>query len=181
MHTCTAKAHWDTHTYMLINVILTLLMLETEYSGFGGQYHACWCTGWLPKLPEHYQAWHRLCWTDNMHFCFRVNSFYLGQAKSNILFKIWIYRSLLIFKTIKAICDSIQILTHLVNRMSRSKYSWVFDHFAWLVSFLFKPMKFDEVMDKFNCICWAPPAWAIFSQTVWEVFEISLRDISSPH
>ena len=25
--------------------ILTLLMLEMEYSGFGGQYHACWCTG----------------------------------------------------------------------------------------------------------------------------------------
>ena len=24
---------------------LTLLMLETEYSGFGHQYHACWCPG----------------------------------------------------------------------------------------------------------------------------------------
>ena len=23
--------------------VLTLLMLETEYSGFGGQYHTCWC------------------------------------------------------------------------------------------------------------------------------------------
>ena len=23
------------------NIVLTLLMLETEYSGFGGQYHAC--------------------------------------------------------------------------------------------------------------------------------------------
>ena len=26
-------------------LILTLLMLEIEYSGFGDQYHACWCTG----------------------------------------------------------------------------------------------------------------------------------------
>ena len=25
--------------------ILTLLMLEMEYSNFGGQYHACWCPG----------------------------------------------------------------------------------------------------------------------------------------
>ena len=35
---------------MLCNVLiylifLTLLMLEMEYSGFRGQYHACWCTG----------------------------------------------------------------------------------------------------------------------------------------
>ena len=27
------------------NIVLTLLMLETEYSGFGGEYHACWCSG----------------------------------------------------------------------------------------------------------------------------------------
>ena len=27
-------------------VVITLLMLETEYSGFRGQYHACWCTGY---------------------------------------------------------------------------------------------------------------------------------------
>ena len=27
------------------SVLWILLMLETEYSGFGGQYHACWCTG----------------------------------------------------------------------------------------------------------------------------------------
>ena len=26
-------------------VLLTLLIMETEYSGFGCQYHACWCTG----------------------------------------------------------------------------------------------------------------------------------------
>ena len=25
--------------------MLTLLMLETEYSGFGGEYHAWWCSG----------------------------------------------------------------------------------------------------------------------------------------
>ena len=31
----------------LLSVIalLTLMMLETEYSGFKGQYHACWCPG----------------------------------------------------------------------------------------------------------------------------------------
>ena len=26
---------------------LTVVMLETEYSGLFGQYHACWCTGFL--------------------------------------------------------------------------------------------------------------------------------------
>ena len=25
--------------------VLTLLMMEMEYSGFGRQYHPCWCTG----------------------------------------------------------------------------------------------------------------------------------------
>ena len=25
--------------------LLTLLMLETEYSSFGGQCYTCWCTG----------------------------------------------------------------------------------------------------------------------------------------
>ena len=28
-----------------MDFMLTLLMLEMEYSGFGGQYHACWCSG----------------------------------------------------------------------------------------------------------------------------------------
>ena len=36
--------------------ILTLLMLETEYSGFGSQYHACWCPG--DKSPGHQQEWY---------------------------------------------------------------------------------------------------------------------------
>ena len=29
--------------YLDLN-ILTLLMLDMEYSSFGGQYHACWCS-----------------------------------------------------------------------------------------------------------------------------------------
>ena len=29
----------------MVQLTLTLLMLLTEYSGFGGQYHACWCPG----------------------------------------------------------------------------------------------------------------------------------------
>ena len=30
---------------ILGSLVLTLQMLETEYSGFGDQYHACWCPG----------------------------------------------------------------------------------------------------------------------------------------
>ena len=33
------------HTWLQSPKILTLLMLETEYSGFESQYHSCWCTG----------------------------------------------------------------------------------------------------------------------------------------
>ena len=32
---------------------LTLLMLEMEYSGFGGQYHACWCPGDFRSFSRH--------------------------------------------------------------------------------------------------------------------------------
>ena len=28
-----------------LKAVLTLLMLETEYSGLGGHYHVCWCLG----------------------------------------------------------------------------------------------------------------------------------------
>ena len=28
-----------------VYLITSVLMLETKYSGLGGQYHACWCTG----------------------------------------------------------------------------------------------------------------------------------------
>ena len=34
-----------TFIFVQQNCNLTLLMLETEYSGFGVQYHACWCSG----------------------------------------------------------------------------------------------------------------------------------------
>ena len=70
---------------------LTLLAPETEYSGSGGQYHACcMLLHWFVKLPEHQQAWYWLYRTDNMYCCFRVNFIYLGQANSKILFKILI-------------------------------------------------------------------------------------------
>ena len=35
----------DISGFDLMNMYLTLLMLETEYSGFGVQCHACWCPG----------------------------------------------------------------------------------------------------------------------------------------
>ena len=44
-----------------------------------------------PKSPEHQQAWYWLCRTDNMYCCFKVNFTYLGQAKSPIRFKMWLY------------------------------------------------------------------------------------------
>ena len=35
----------------VLDIILSLtpLMLETEYSGLFGQYHACWCPGSLSR------------------------------------------------------------------------------------------------------------------------------------
>ena len=60
-------------------------MLETEYSAYGDQYHACWCPG----------SWSRQGITrhgiDNMHYCSNVNFIYLVQANSNIWLKMWIY------------------------------------------------------------------------------------------
>ena len=40
--------------YIEITVLLTLLILETEYSRFGVQNHACW----VLKSPGHQQAWY---------------------------------------------------------------------------------------------------------------------------
>ena len=68
--------------------ILTLLMLEMEYSGLVGSVPYL-LIPWLLKSPEHQQAWYWLCRTDNMYCC-RVNCIYLGQAKSKIWFK-WEY------------------------------------------------------------------------------------------
>ena len=47
----TSSMIFNTH-YRNCNTIgmLTLLMLEMEYSGSGGQYHACWCLGSLSRL-----------------------------------------------------------------------------------------------------------------------------------
>ena len=36
---------WQVNYSLQTNLILTLLILEMEYSGFGGQDHACWCPG----------------------------------------------------------------------------------------------------------------------------------------
>ena len=69
---------------------LTLLMLETEYSGFWGSI-PCLLMPWLLKSPGHQQAVYWLCRTDDMYCCSRVNFIYLGQAKSKIQFKMWIY------------------------------------------------------------------------------------------
>ena len=51
----------------------------------------CLLMHWLLKSPEHQQAWYWLCRTDNMYCCSRANSIYLGEAKSKIRFKMWIY------------------------------------------------------------------------------------------
>ena len=51
----------------------------------------CLLMFWLLKSSEHQQAWYWLCGTDNMYWCFRVNFIDLGQAKSKIQFKMWIY------------------------------------------------------------------------------------------
>ena len=37
---------WISHKAL---IILTLLMLEMEYSSLFGQYHACWCPGNLSR------------------------------------------------------------------------------------------------------------------------------------
>ena len=55
----------------------------------------CLLMHWLLKSPAHQQTWYSLCRTDNIHCCSRINFIYLGQVKSMIRFKMWIY--LLIF------------------------------------------------------------------------------------
>ena len=55
---------------------------------------------WLPKSPVHQQAWHWLCRTENMCCLSGVNFIHLGQAKSMIWFKIWIYL-FITFETIR--------------------------------------------------------------------------------
>ena len=39
-------------------LVLTLLMLETEYSGLWGQCHSCLLMPWLLKSSVHQQAWY---------------------------------------------------------------------------------------------------------------------------
>ena len=59
----------------------------------------CLLMHWLLQSPEHQQACYWLSITDNMHHCSRLNFIYLGQVKSMICFKMWLY--LLWFKTIQ--------------------------------------------------------------------------------
>ena len=51
----------------------------------------CLMMPWLLKSPKHQQALYWLCRRDNMYFCSRDDFSYLGQAKSKIWFKLWIY------------------------------------------------------------------------------------------
>ena len=51
----------------------------------------CLLMHWLLKSPEHQQAWYWLCRTDGIYCCSRVNFIYLGQAKPQRRFKMWIY------------------------------------------------------------------------------------------
>ena len=46
---------------------------------------------WLLKSPVHQQAWYWLCRKNNMYCYSRDNFNDLGQAKSKIWFKMWIY------------------------------------------------------------------------------------------
>ena len=57
---------------------------------FGGSI-LCLMMPWPLKSPEHQQPWYWLCRTDNMYCCSKVNFTYLGQAKSKILLKMWLY------------------------------------------------------------------------------------------
>ena len=82
-------AHYDN-----ISHYDTLLMLETEYSSFGGSI-PCMLMPWLLKSPVHQQARYWLCRMD-MYFCSSVNFIYLDQAKFKMQFKMWI--SFIIFK-----------------------------------------------------------------------------------
>ena len=58
--------------------ILTLLLLEMEYSGFWGSI-SCLLMPWLLKSPEHQQAWYWLCRTDNRYCCAGVDFIYLDR------------------------------------------------------------------------------------------------------
>ena len=69
--------------------ILTLSMLM-EYSGSVGSI-PCLLMPWLLKWPEHQQARYWLCRTNKMYCCSRVNFIDLGQAKSKIRLKMWIW------------------------------------------------------------------------------------------
>ena len=46
----------------------------------------CLLMPWLLTSPEHQQAWHWLCRTNDTYCRSRVNLIYLGQAKSKIRF-----------------------------------------------------------------------------------------------
>ena len=69
---------------------MTILMLETEYSGFPGSI-PCLLMPWILKSPEHQKAWYWLFRTDNIPCCSRVNFIYSGQAKPQLRFKMCMY------------------------------------------------------------------------------------------
>ena len=64
------------------SLVLSLWMLETEYSGFGDQYHACWCLGDLSRqgITRH-GIDYRIC---NICGCSIGNLVFFCWAKSYI-------------------------------------------------------------------------------------------------
>ena len=71
----------------------------------------CLLMYWILRLPEHQQAW--LCRTDNVYCCSRVDFIYLGQAQSEILFKMWIY---IFCKQISMLIVNVFIMCNLIMR-----------------------------------------------------------------
>ena len=73
-----------------VTVILTLLLLEMEYSDL--EVNIMPADALAPiKSPERQQACYWLCRTDNMYFRSRVNFTYFGLAKSTTWFEMDIY------------------------------------------------------------------------------------------
>ena len=77
-----------------------VLMYWGQFDGLAQRFSVpCLLMHWLLKSSKYQQPWYWLCRTDNRYCCSRINSISLGQAKSKISFKIWIYL-LWFFKTI---------------------------------------------------------------------------------
>ena len=64
--------------------VLTPLMLETEYSGFGDQYHACWCPGSQSRQSISKNAIDSRLFRTSSMYCCSINPLHAKFFRENI-------------------------------------------------------------------------------------------------